>query len=264
MKRTVRSLKVVGAGLLVGLAFSPGSNADVLVQVHEYSSSGLPALRPETNDLRIYLGPEAARIENPDGSAAILRYDSEEITPLGLPRGRAYLEFRMRKLMETRQGKNSPSLLRLQGMGETKAISGIDCTRYLARGKVASWAGGEGRRQPDTPETELEIELWVGPMPGIDAMHLAHVLTHYPLLAASFPFTTEELGGLPGVPLRTEAQQHDARKVGVPTTRIELLSATQVEPDASRYLIPDQPAQENQNLRKRPTSPPAPAEEPHE
>ena len=264
MKRTVRSLKLVGAGLLVGLAFSPGSNADVLVEVHTYSSTGLPALRPETSNLQIYLGPEAARIESSDGSAAILPYDAEEITPLGPPRGKAFLQLRIRKYMEARQGKNPRSLLRLQGMGENKEISGINCSRYLARGKVPSWVGGAGRQQPDMPETELEIELWVGLMPGIDAMHLAHVLTHYPLLAASFPFTTEELGGLPGVPLRTEAQQHDARKVGVPTTRIELLSATQVEPDASRYLIPDQPAQENQNLRKRPTSPPAPAEDPHE
>jgi hypothetical protein len=48
------------------------------------------------------------------------------------------------------------------------------------------------------------------------------------------------------------------------TTRIELLSATQVEPDASRYLIPDQPAKEDQNLRRRPISLPSPPEDPHE
>jgi hypothetical protein len=257
-------LKLVGAGLLAGLAFSPGSHADVLVEVHEYSSSGLPALPPETNNLQIYLGPEAARIESSDGSAAILPYDAEEITPVGPLQRRASLQFRIRKSMESRQGKNPRSLLRLQGMGETKQISGIACTRYLARGKVPSPVGGVGRHQPDVPETELEIELWVGSMPGIDAMHLAHVFTHYPLLTPSFPFTTEELGGLPGVPLRTEAQRREAWKTGAAVNRIELLSATQVEPDASRYLIPDQPAKEDQNLRRRPTSPPPPLEDPHE
>ncbi|HEX9637216.1 MAG TPA: hypothetical protein VGB99_06765 [Acidobacteriota bacterium] len=206
----------------------PTRAADILVEARSKIMMPSPRIPDTIEDLRIFLGPEAALVEGGLLGTTLLRYDIEQAQLL--TRSPA----RLRHARRSQRGAASDSPLRLQPMGETQDIAGIPCSRFMARGVLEHSVRPQGGRSGTAlPQLELEIELWIGALPLVDPERLAHVLVHDPHFQSLFPFSVEQLAALPGVPIRSESRQ---LQLGRETrAQLELLSAAPAPEDPARF-----------------------------